>query len=122
MQKLIAEFSREELPGHPFCPEDGFRCNDILCRAVGMGGIGGVWHPPKIGRYRIFGKLDARLAIYSEIKKYVYIAQMNDKMAAFKYIVQCYKCNCSLIEENREYSYFPSDKTCHYAENMSLFG
>ena len=55
-------------------------------------------------------------------KKYVYIPHMNEKMAAFKYIVQCYKCNCLLIEENRENSHFPNDKTCHYAENMSLFG
>ena len=41
---------------------------------------------------------------------------MNEKMAAFKYIVQCYKCNCLVIKENRENSYFPNDKTCHYAE------
>ena len=78
--------------------------------------------PPKIGRFRIFGKLDAGLDVYSEIKKYVYIPHMNEKMAAFKYIVQCYKCNCLVIKENRENSYFPNDKTCHYAENMSLFG
>ena len=52
-------------------------------RAVGRGGIGGVQHPPKIGRFRIFGKLDVRLAVYSEIKKYVYIPHMNEKMAAF---------------------------------------
>ena len=83
---------------------------------------GGRGTPPKIGRFRIFGKLDARLDVYSEIKKYVYISHMNEKMAAFKYIVQCYKCNCLAIKENRENSYFPNDKTCHYAENMSLFG
>ena len=47
---------------------------------------------------------------------------MNEKMAAFKYIVQCYKRNCLVIKENRENSYFPNGKTGHYAKNMSLFG
>ena len=42
--------------------------NIHIHRAVGRGGIGGVRHPPKIGRFRIFGKLDARLDVYSEIK------------------------------------------------------
>ena len=31
-------------------------------------------------------------------------------MIAFKYIVQCYKCNCSSIEENRENSLFSERK------------
>ena len=44
------------------------------------------------------------------------------KMSAFKYIVKCYNGNCLLIKENRESSYFPNIKTCHCAENMSLFG
>ena len=47
---------------------------------------------------------------------------MNEKMAAFKNISQCYKCNCLLIKEDRENSYFPNNKTYYYAENMSLFG
>ena len=92
-----------------------------ICPAVPYGGEywGVAPPPPKIGRFRIFGKLDGRLDVYSEIKKYVYISHMNEKMAAFKYIVQCFKCNCLLIKENRENSHFPNDKTCHYAENMS---
>ena len=55
-------------------------------------------------------------------KKYVYIPHMNEKMAAFEYIFQCNKCNCLLINEDRENSYFSNKKTCYYAENMSLFG
>ena len=42
---------------------------------------------------------------------------MNAKMSAFKCIVHSYKCNCLLNKENIENSYFPNDKTCHYAEN-----
>ena len=40
---------------------------------------------------------------------------MSEKMAAFKYIVQCYKTsaiNCLLIKENRENSHFPNDIQC----------
>ena len=48
---------------------------------------------------------------------------MNERMTALKYIVQCYKCNRSLIQTKIEKKVcFPNEKTCHYAENLSLFG
>ena len=72
-----------------------------------------------------YGRLDVRLAVYSEIKKYVYIPHMDEKMAAFKYIVQCYKCNCLVIKENRQKTVIfrttkPAimPKTCHYLDNL----
>ena len=42
--------------------------NIHIHRAVERGGYWGGAAPPKIGRFRIFGKLDARLDVYSEIK------------------------------------------------------
>ena len=47
---------------------------------------------------------------------------MNAKMTAYTYIVQSYNCNSLLIKENGESSYIPDYKTCHYVENMLLFG
>ena len=79
----------------------------------GTGGGGGCGTIGKTGRFRIIGKLETQLdiSVFGN-KKYVYIPQMNEKMTAFKYIVQCYKCNCSLIEENRENSlHFTNEKT-----------
>ena len=100
----------------------------LLLANQGRRGIGGAAPTPpppppsKIGKFQIFGKLDARLDVYSEIK-YMYIPHMNEKMTAFNYTVQCYKCNCLLIKENENKpNRFPKEKTCHYAENMSLFG
>ena len=87
-------------------------CKEIQGRREGGGG-GGVRHPLKIGRFRMFGEFEINSEINISDKR---------KMTAFKYIVQCYKCICSLIKENRENSYFRNDKTCHYAESMSLFG
>ena len=39
---------------------------------------------------------------------------MNDKMTTFKYIVQCYKCNCSLIEKN------PRENSLHFANEKTV--
>ena len=93
----------------------------IPFRAVGKGGIGGCGTPQdwQISHIREIGRSIGRLF---GNKKYVYTAHMNEKMAAFKYSFQCYKCNSLLIEENRENRHFPNDKICHCAENMSLFG
>ena len=86
---------------------------------------GGYWGgaaPPQVWQISHIRKIGRSIGHLFGNKKYVYIPHMNEKMAAFKYIVQCYKCNCLLIKENRENSYFLNDKTYHYAENMSLFG
>ena len=60
--------------------------------AVGKGGTGGggvAAQSAKTGRFRIIGKLETHLdiSVFGN-KKYVYIPQMNEKMTAFKYIVQ----------------------------------
>ena len=48
---------------------------------------------------------------------------MNEKMKVFNCIVQCHKCNCSLIEEIEKIVYFSRkpvimQKTCRYLDNL----
>ena len=49
---------------------------------------------------------------------------MNEKMAAFKYIVQCFKCNCLLLKKIEKTVIFLTtkpaimQKTCHYLDNL----